>query len=666
MRGGRKRWAACWGLGLAALVGTASVGRGGDNDAEMRALLEKQGKLIEQQSRMLEEQGRQIELLKRQMGVGGNLGNAEESAADSAGKGKGERPAPDENAVKKIVGDYLRDNPGAGMPPGVQTGYNAAPLTPRISPGGFVIRSAPNPSYVKWQDDCRIPFELRIRGRLQAAYEYYKSTDNQNHLTGRPATFNAATTDFPDFSQLLIKRGNIIFEGSAFYPDLRYRVNFNGFTRGAFGNQFNEVVQNQPPAGFAPSGQPVSTIGGGVLSTQPVTLFEAFIAYDFHGCAAEKGCGAECPEGSVLYRPHYTMLIGKMKPFFGLDEFLGNQNEQFVEFSMADLMFDADDDSRLMAAGFEMRHLEDRFFLQALVTNGSEAFTPNLQMDSYPGFIVGSWYDFGGSWNEERKAWNLFGDCISDIDYSCSPVARVGGCANLVPLDRRSYFGDAEQARYFTMPGAPGGTRLINLLNGGAGTLPAGGHAVDKFDAYTYNVFAAGKYQGLSLYNEWWLRNLNNFRTTAGGRGDIIYQTSLGPNGTAANALFPANNGLFDYGMNVAMGYFLVPKKLEVAARWAWVSGQSGDINGNRTFRTVTVPGVPGLVQVVDGAFTNFHGANEYTIGVNYYIKRQLLKWQTDFSIYDGGNPAGGGQSIAGFIAGVDGWMVRSQIQLAF
>ena len=67
-----------------------------------------------------------------------------------------------------------------------------------------------------------------------------------------------------------------------------------------------------------------------------------------------------------------------------------------------------------------------------------------------------------------------------------------------------------------------------------------------------------------------------------------------------------------------------------------------------------------------NNAFRGFHESDEYAVGVNYYFKRQLVKWQTDFSIYNGGNPAAGGQSAAGFIPGVDGWMVRTQIQLAF
>jgi len=98
------------------------------------------------------------------------------------------------NAVKKIVADYLHENPGAGMPPSVQTGYSTTT--------GFVIRSAPNPSYVNWDDDCKIPFELRVRGRLQLAYYNYKVTDRTNHLFNVPATQNINSVRLADFSQI--------------------------------------------------------------------------------------------------------------------------------------------------------------------------------------------------------------------------------------------------------------------------------------------------------------------------------------------------------------------------------------------------------------------------------------------------------------------------------
>jgi hypothetical protein len=102
-----------------------------------------------------------------------------------------------------------------------------------------------------------------------------------------------------------------------------------------------------------------------------------------------------------------------------------------------------------------------------------------------------------------------------------------------------------------------------------------------------------------------------------------------------------------------------------VAARWSQVRGESGDINGNGTFTTRVIPGV-GPVQVVNGAFRQFHEADEYTIAVSYYFKRQALKWQTDFSVYNGGNPAPNGGGNAGFITGADGYMLRTQLQLFF
>jgi hypothetical protein len=329
-----------------------------------------------------------------------------------------------------------------------------------------------------------------------------------------------------------------------------------------------------------------------------------------------------------------------------------------------------------------MKSAEDRFFLQALVTNGADgAFLPNNQMDQLPGFLAGVWYDLGGNWNAQRKAWDLFGDCLSDIDYSCNPVVRLGGCVDLVPMDRRSLYGDGEQSRFFAMPAGPGATRLINLLNGdgsSAATTLKGAHAVDAFDAYLWTAFVAAKWHGFSLSNEWWFRDLNGFKAAPNG-SDIITYTYTDPHTKLpVTALFP-DKALFDYGMVLQGGYFLIPKKLELVARWSWVSGDSGDIIGdiNQKPTVFTIPsGVPGValskggvtkVQVNPGAFSNFHEASEYSVGVNYYFWRQLVKWQTDFSIYQGGNPVGvAGQSIGTFVGGLDGYGVRTQLQLAF
>src|SRR5262249_53376875 len=163
--------------------------RADDDTAELRVLIQ--------------QQQRQIEELKKQI----------ESRVRPAASQDGDKlpTVVEEESVRRIVAGYLKDNPGAGMPPSVQAGYATAP--------GFAIRSTNDPTYVKWDDDCKIPFELRIKGRIQLPYIYYKVTDNRNHLTGNLAN---ATGDnsAPDFSSLEVTRGRLIFEGTVFNPDL--------------------------------------------------------------------------------------------------------------------------------------------------------------------------------------------------------------------------------------------------------------------------------------------------------------------------------------------------------------------------------------------------------------------------------------------------------------
>jgi hypothetical protein len=610
----------------ALLLGGIAVSHAADNEAELRALLE-QGNT-------------EIETLKREI-------ESRQADVDTAAKGQSANEL-NQAAVQKIIADYLRDNPGAGMPSSVQLGYSWG--------NGFFTRSVENPTYANWDDDSRIPFEVRFRLRANIEHDFYKVTDNLNHQTGQ------LVAPVGDFNQLELKRLRLIWEGTAFDPNLRYHFQLDGNTRGLGGFQNDKVVTIRGTT--APNTSPASPINGGVTVDHAVRFFAGYVAYDFHPCGSEKGCSPDCPEGRYRYAPTFSLIAGKLKPFFGLEEYLSFFNNELNEFSMADWYFDADDDNLLMAAGIQVKALEDRFYMQTILTNGNESQFPNTQMDNLPGFSVGLWYDLGGNWNEEKHKWDLFGDTLSDLEYSCRPVVRVGGSVNIVPMGRRSLYGDDEQSRVFVMPAAPNGTRLINVLNGDS-LVPGGSHAVDSFDSYSYNAFLAGKYHGFSLSNEWWLRNLNNFRTTPNGLGNIIYQDTLGPGGAATNALFPAH-GLLDYGMTLQGGYFVIPKKLQVVARWSWVRGESGDINGTGKFTTVTLPGVVGPVHVVDGAFRQFHEADEYGVGFNYYLKGQLLRLCTDLSFYEGGNPAGGAVSPGSFIPGVDGWLVRTRLQFAF
>jgi hypothetical protein len=635
---------------FAVLMAGAGVGRADDaTKADLKATLEAQKRQIEELKQMLQSEIRP----------------AADSKADPA------PAAMDEAAVKKIVEGYLKDNPGAGMPPSVQTGF--------VPGSGFVIRSAADPKYVKWDDDCKIPFDLNIKGQMQLNYTGYKVTDNRNHLTGNlanPVTvFNPVTgaavgrvgaNTTGDFSELDVKRAQLIFAGTVFDPDFHFFILLDGNTRGITGLTSGNGI-NQGGNGLANAGN------GNTVLDHAVRLFNGYVFYDFHGCASQKGCGADCGDCGVLYSPTYTLMAGKIKPFLGYEEFFKSFNQQLVEYSMADWFFDADDDNQMMGAGGQIRAFEDRLFMQGFLTNGNETQIANLQMDNLPGFNLGGWYDFGGTWNPDKKKWDLAGIGLADLAWSYNPVVRVGGAMNLVPMGRRSIYTNAELNRVRLVPAAPGGSTILSVMSGGpaVGGVANLANSLDAVDEYTFDAFVNGKFRGFSLTNEWWARDLTNFRgqkNTAGLNNPILYSANS-PGGAGVAALFPANHGLFDYGMMLQGGYFVVPKKLELVGRWSWIRGQSGNINGNGTFTTIrSLSGVPtavGPIRVVNGAFNNFSEVNEYAVGVNYYFKGQALKWQTDLGFYNGGNPAGA-SSAPGFISGVDGYMLRTQLQFQY
>ena len=42
-----------------------------------------------------------------------------------------------------------------------------------------------------------------------------------------------------------------------------------------------------------------------------VRLFTAYVAYDFHPCGYEKGCGPDCPDGYYRYTPTFTPVAAE-------------------------------------------------------------------------------------------------------------------------------------------------------------------------------------------------------------------------------------------------------------------------------------------------------------------------------------------------------------------
>jgi hypothetical protein len=508
------------------------------------------------------------------------------------------------------------------LPMGVQMGY--------LMNNGFYIRSVPDPKFSNWEGKEKIPFELRIRGRLQLDYYNFQDSDRTNHQQNLkfPPAFGGVQND-PDFSALEVKRMRLIFEGTAFDPDLKYKIQLNADTRGLGGFFNNNHIVGGSPGG----GGAAAVEGGGVTTDHAMRLFEAWVSYDCHGQEQCYECDDPCNPHVPNYRPTYTFIAGKIKPWCGIEEYLGSANEQFVEFSAADWFFSPDDDNLFMGAGVQGKMYDDRLFWLAYVTNGSESNFAANQIDNWPGFNFGAWYDFGGTWDEDKKKWKLFGDSMSDIDTSQNWVVRVGAGANIAPMNHRALYGDEEQSRFRT---SDGGARIIDILNG-AGN---GNNAVDRFNAYSVNAFVAAKHCGFSISNEWWYRLLNDFDTVPAGNGVIMYRDFS----TGAPVAHRFNeDSLTDFGMQLQGGYFICPEKVELVGRWSSIWGNSGNVNND---------------------FNSNERFDEYTLGLNYFMHRHQLKWQTDVGVYEGGNPASA--SAAGFQTNRDGMLFRTQLQLAF
>ena len=575
--------------------------------------------------------------------------------------------------VQSIIADYLKANPGAGLPSGVQTGYSMGT--------GFYVKSVPNPDYNNWSDQSGIPWEMRFRGRIQANYDFYKVQDNYNHLTKQfynnpnsvpPPIANPMNTVGPytvgDFSTIEVKRMRLIWEGNIFTPNLTYEMQLDASSRGFNSFQNNKIVQNAavPPGGAggfgAPgiNGQAASPIGGTIQTDHGARLFTAWLAYQIP-LGSRSSASVPVPEGSYSYTPSLTFIAGKQQPFFSLLEILGSATSQFAEFNMANWFFDTDGNNMMTGFSAQYRDFDDRLMLIAQIFNTNDGQgTPAVQTQRTPEFIGCFWFDFGGEFDKQGRRWNLFGNSISDLNYSRNLTVRAGGALSLVHLDPRNQYGDVPASFYFVGTGGPNGTRFINQFAGG--TL---GNTFDlnQMNVNTFDAFVAAHYRGFSFYNEWYFRTYNGLRSLNPFTNSVVYSDFAGVNSIVNRSNF------MDYGMAVQTGYFLIPKKLEVIGLYSMINSQSGDLFGTGTFTPQTIrtgAGTTAVVRSYNGAFTNYHMAQEIGAGFNYYWFGQLVKWTTDFSYYRGGNPAGNGQAATGFIPGVDGWLFQTQIQIAF
>ncbi|TWT34968.1 hypothetical protein KOR42_53610 [Thalassoglobus neptunius] len=134
---------------------------------------------------------------------------------------------------------------------------------------------------------------------------------------------------------------------------------------------------------------------------------------------------------------------------------------------------------------------------------------------------------------------------------------------------------------------------------------------------YTVNLFAVDyslKYQGWSFTSEYYFRTIDQFK------GADVPQ-------------------LFDHGLWLQLGKFVVPRKLQFITRWSRVVGNSGTLGQND------------------------ESADEIAGGLVWYFRDQHAKFTFDVSYLTRGPINSAALDVA---PGDVGWFCRSQIQFSF
>lgn len=201
-----------------------------------------------------------------------------------------------------------------------------------------------------------------------------------------------------------------------------------------------------------------------------------------------------------------------------------------------------------------------------------------------------------------RITWTLAGDYGKDgepdLEFRRRPMWRVGAAIAYSQADR---VGLLEFSR---MRVVDSGQTITAVLPG----------TVTDYDIFMFTVDSHLKYRGLSFITDYYFRSLSEF----------------------AGAAVP---DLYDHGFLLQLGYFVVPARFELLARWSRVVGDSGTL---------------GLLR---------QSADEVAGGAVWYIRGHNLRLTFDVTHVNG---APINSSTLNMLPGDDGWLFRTQFQWRF
>jgi hypothetical protein len=282
---------------------------------------------------------------------------------------------------------------------------------------------------------------------------------------------------------------------------------------------------------------------------------------------------------------------GKWKTPFSRSREESARRFQFVERSVANLFFDIGRATGVSLFGSDnLLSVPSRFELALFngLNTGRDAVVSATDLDQ----------NFAWSARTSFDPLGPFSNGESDLQWSPRSVLRLGAGFAGSRVDR-------EGSREFDRQ------RVVASGQPLSGLLP---DIVDSYDVWFFTLDAHWKVRGFSLITEYHWRRLTQF-----SGGSIPRLT--------------------DNGLVIQGGYFLIPRRFEVASRWTKVVGNSGTL-GDAYERT-----------------------NEISMATVWHFQNHDVKFTVDVSRIDGVPVNSARLSL---LPGDEGWLMRSQLQMGF
>jgi len=321
-------------------------------------------------------------------------------------------------------------------------------------------------------------------------------------------------------------------------------------------------------------------LDGRSSSGDDIRLLDYFLTYDIghHAWGFEKGA--------------IGFKTGKYKIPFTMARTLTGREFEFTDRSVSSMFFDV---NRSLAWGLygkangcQMPWNWEVAVFNGLVTGGAETGSSGTLDDNFAYSARLFSYPLGQWGNGE----------LADFDWHDTLATRIGvGLAN-------STINISGVTEFNSVRIVDSGAALSSILPG----------AVDEYTVNLLSLDMSSKWRGWSLTFEYYFRNIDGF------------QGSAVPD-------------LFDHGLWLQLGKFVLPEKLQLLTRWSRVVGNSGTL---------------GL---------DDRSAEEIAGGFVWYFRDQHSKLTFD-ATYLNGAPIN--SASLGISPGDIGWLLRTQIQFAF